>query len=85
MNKLANDNDKKAKVNRKIQNIATDIQNNMDGLYTTTYFTTPQGNNDVKGIARDINDSIARLVNRNMNTIGIPSVSVLYSRIFNKS
>ena len=82
---MANDNDKKAKVNRKIQNIATDIQNNMDGLYTTTYFTTPQGNNDVKGIARDINDSIDQIVNRNMNTIGIPSVSVLYSRIFNKS
>ena len=79
-------NDKKMnRVNRRIQNIATSVQSNMDSLYTTTYFSTPRGKNDVRDITQDINDTIDGIVNRNMDTIGMPSVSVLYSRIFNKT
>ena len=73
------------RVNRRIQNIATSVQSNMDSLYTTTYFSTPRGKNDVRDITQDINDTIDGIVNRNMDTIGMPSVSVLYSRIFNKT
>ena len=79
-------NDKKMnRVNRRIQNIATNVQSNMNSLYTTTYFSTPRARDDVKNIAQDINDTIDGIVSRNMDTIGLPSVSVLYSRIFNKS
>lgn len=82
---MAKNNPKLDKANRRIQNIASSIQSNMDSLYRTTYFSTPQANNDVKGLAQDINDNIDKIVSRNMDTIGIPSVSVLYSRLFDKS
>lgn len=82
---MAKNNPKLDKANRRIQSIASNIQSNMDSLYRTTYFSTPQANNDVKGLAQDINDNIDKIVSRNMDTIGIPSVSVLYSRLFDKS
>lgn len=80
------DNEKKLKkANKKIQNIASGIQSNMDSLYTSTYFSTPRANNDVKFLADNINDNIDRIISRNQNTIGMPSVSVLYTRIFNQT
>jgi len=80
------DNEKKLKkANKKIQNIASGIQSNMDSLYTSTYFSTPRANNDVKILADNINDNIDRIISRNQNTIGMPSVSVLYTRIFNQT
>lgn len=77
--------DKQELANKKIENIASNIQNNMDALYTTTYFSTPAMSNDVKILSQNINDNIDRIVSRNMNTIGMPSVSILYSRLFNKN
>lgn len=81
---MARDEKQMAKVNRKIQNLATGVQGNMDSLYTTTYFSTPQATNDVKGISKSINDNIDNIVNRNMSSFGMPSVSVLYQRMINK-
>lgn len=82
---MARNDQKMERANRKIQNIAANVQDNMDALYRTTYFSTPQASNDIKNLAQDINDNIDKIVNRNMDTIGMPSVSVLYSRIFNKA
>ena len=60
------------------------IQQNLDSLYRTTYFSTPAANNDVRTLTQDINDNIDKIVSKNLNTIGSPSISVLYSRIYNE-
>lgn len=73
------------KANRRIQKMAGAIQANMDSLYKTTYFTSPQGNRDITDLTQSINDNIDKIVTRNMSTIGMPSISVLYSRMFNKA
>ena len=72
-----NDDKKLNKTNKKIQNIAAKVQDNMDALYQSTYFSTPQASNDIKSLSNDINANIDKIVSSNQNTIGMPSVSVL--------
>lgn len=81
---MANE-DKKNQANRKIQNIAAGIQSNMDSLYQTTYFSSPQASNDIKNLSQDINDNIDKIVSRNMNTMGMPTMSILFSRLLGDS
>ncbi len=69
------------KANRNIQNIVKGISGNMDDLYRSTYMTTPQQSSDLEDLNNRINSSIDNIVNRNVETIGLPSVSKLYSRI----
>lgn len=64
-----------------IKNIARGISGTMDDLYKSTYMSTPQQSKDLIDLSARINSSIDNIVNRNMETIGIPSVSKLYSRI----
>ena len=73
------------KANKKIQDLAAGVQDNMDSLYRTTYFSTPQAGNDVNKIATAINNNIDSIVNRNMSSFGMPSVSVLYQRLMNQN
>ena len=74
-------NNKVDKANRNIQNIAKSISGNMDDLYRSTYMSTPQQGDDLEQLSTRINASIDNIVNRNMETVGIPSVSKLYSRL----
>lgn len=74
-------NDKIEKANRNIQNIVKGVTTNMDDLYRSTYMSTPQQSSDLKDLTDRINSSIDNIVNRNMETIGLPSVSKLYSRM----
>ena len=69
------------KANRNIQNIVKGISTNMDDLYRSTYMSTPQQSSDLEDLSNRINNSIDNIVNRNIETIGLPSVSKLYSRI----
>lgn len=69
------------KADRNIKKIITGISGSMDDLYRSTYMSTPQQNNDLKNLNDRINASIDNIINKNMETIGIPSVSKLYSRI----
>ena len=78
---MARNNNKIAKANRNIQNIAKGISGNMDDLYRSTYMSTPQQSTDLEDLNTRINNSIDNIVNSNMETIGIPSVSKLYSRM----
>ena len=79
-------NDKKPdRGNRRIQDLANSIKANMDSIYQQTYFSSPQASNDADAITQSIHNNIDSIVNRNMNTIGAPSISVLYSRIFEKN
>lgn len=81
---MANDKNTQ-KANRRVQDLADSIRSNMDSLYQSTYFSSPQASKEVDTITQSIHDNIDNIVNRNMNTIGKPSISVLYSRIFNKN
>ena len=73
------------KANKRIQSLATGVQDNIDSLYKTTYFSTPQAGNDVNDVTAAINRNIDSIVNRNMSSFGMPSVSVLYQRLMNQN
>ena len=64
-----------------IANIANTISNTMNSLYRSTYMTTPQNKNSVDKLGIEINKSIDNIVGRNMDIVGVPSVSKLYSRL----
>ena len=78
---MAKDNKAITRANRNIQNIAQGISGNMDALYRSTYMSTPQQSQDLADLNDRINAGIDRIVNRNMETTGMPSVSNLYARI----
>lgn len=78
---MAKDNKAITRANRNIQNIAQGISGNMDALYRSTYMSTPQQSQDLEDLNDRINAGIDRIVNRNIETIGMPSVSNLYARI----
>lgn len=64
-----------------VANIANTISNTMNSLYRSTYMTTPQNKNSVDNLGYQINKSIDNIVGRNMDIVGVPSVSKLYSRL----
>lgn len=66
---------------RKIKNLSASIQKNIDSLHKNTYYDDPSIGNDVDDLTRKINNNIDRIVRHNMNTVGVPSVSKLYSRL----
>ena len=79
-------NDKAAnKVSKTIRDIAKGISGNMDYLYRNTYMTSPQQNKDLDDLNSRINNSIDKIVNKNIDMVGMPSVTKLYSRISEKS
>lgn len=67
--------------NRSMQKLALGISDTMDSLYRKTYMATPQQSNTLKGLNDEINAHIDNIVNRNMDSRGVPSVSSLYTRI----
>ena len=71
------------RANKNIQNIASTLNNNMDALYRNTYMTDPQQNKDLEDLNSRINANIDKIVSKNMDTHGMPSVTQLYSRISN--
>ena len=68
------------RANRNIQNIAKGISNNMDALYRSTYMSSPQQGRDLKDLGDRINDSLDKIVSRNMDSVGVPSITKLYMR-----
>lgn len=77
---MARDNKSIAKASRNIQDIANGISGNMDALYRSTYMTSPQQGKDLQDLNDRINDNIDKIVTRNIDTVGMPSVSKLYTR-----
>ncbi len=67
--------------NKNIQDAAKSISDTMDDLYRSTYMSSPQQGKDLRSLNDKINNSIDRIINKNMETTGMPSVSKLYSRI----
>lgn len=67
--------------NQDIQNIANGISGNMDALYRSTYISSPQHGKELKDLNDKINSNIDRIISKNMDTVGLPSISKLYERI----
>lgn len=57
------------------------VNNSLRSLYTTTYYTTPHSQQGLDDLRAKINANLDRIVDTNMDTMGIPSVSKLYSRM----
>jgi len=70
-----------AKANREAQKTATIIRNNLDKLYTGIYSSSPQSSYDSRSVVNSINDKVDKIINNNMDTIGMPTVSKLFARI----
>lgn len=50
-------------------------------MYQTTYYNSPAESDELNALSARINSHIDSITNYNMNTIGMPSVSKLYSRL----
>ena len=57
------------------------ITRNMKSTYTSTYYSQPNNADALKQLRDKIDSNIDRIVNTNMDTAGVPSVSKLYSRL----
>lgn len=57
------------------------LNRSMNSLYTTTYYSPPGNSNSLDNLRDRINGNIDRIVNQNMDMVGTPSVSRLYSRM----
>ena len=80
-------NNKKAddqKQTKRVNKLANFIQSNIDKLYQTTYYSSPTNKKDLDNIKAKIDDSIGAIVSNNMDSIGMPNISKMYSRIFEK-
>lgn len=78
-------NDKKAgpaRIPSGIKKLATSLQGNIERLYQTTYFSKPTNQNDLSTIKINIDKSIDNIITNNLNNVGIPNISKLYSRLF---
>lgn len=78
---MAKDDKNKKVSNKTINNLVSSIRGNMDNLYKNTYFSQVNNKKDLNSIKADIDDSIDNIINANINNVGIPNVSQLYSRL----
>lgn len=81
---MAKSNRSIARANNNIKNIAKGVNSTMDTLYRTTYMTNPQQSHDLNDLSSRINTSLDKIVDRNMDMTGLPSVTKLYSRMAGK-
>ena len=73
------------KANENIADAIKNMSNGMDTLYRATYMSSPQQSKDLDDLNDKINNSIDRIVDRNVDIVGTPSVTRLYSRILNSN
>ena len=69
------------KANRRIKAVMQGVSDNLDNMYRSTYMSSNQQSKDLKDLSQRINANLDNIVNRNMDTHGLPSVSTLYSRL----
>lgn len=75
----------KQKANRRINKLGTFIQNNLDKLYTSTYYSQPSNKKDLNDIKSKLDDSIDNIVSANKDNTGKATMSSLYSRAMKSS
>lgn len=67
--------------NKLIQSLMNSIRGGLDNLYSNTYATTPLNRKDLDSLKKDIDTSMDNIINNNINSVGSPSISNLYSRL----
>ena len=65
--------------------MAERIQNGMDDLYKSTYYSDTSNKDQLNGIKNDINISIKNIMDLNSDNTGEPNISKLYERILLKT
>lgn len=70
-----------SRLNKNMRDLAQGISSSMDDLHRATYMSTPQQNKDLDDLNDKINQSIDNIVSANINTIGTPSITKLYTRL----
>lgn len=66
---------------KQINQFAGNIKDGMNQIYANTYFNTIQNNKDLDDIRKGIDSSISKIISRNYNSIGMPSITHLYTRL----
>ena len=72
---MANDN------NGLLAKLMARVNRSMNSTYTSTYYTQPNNADALDALRSKIDSNLDRIVNANMDTTGVPSVSKLYSRL----
>ena len=79
---MAKSNDRAiSKANKNISKLAKGVTDNINSIYRSTYMTNTNQSDDLKKISDDINNSLDKIVNKNMDMFGKPSMSSFYSRL----
>ncbi len=74
-----------AKQNKMIGKLVNNIQSGIDSLYNNTYYSQVMNRRDLEVAKNSIDLSIDKIISNNMNNIGSPNISQLYSRMQLKS
>ena len=72
--------DKKSS-NNLINKLSNTVQNNLDNLYTKTYYSQSSNKQDLDSIKTKLDDSIDNIVSVNLDNTGKGTMSTLYSRM----
>lgn len=73
-------NDQKIRKNR-ISGLVSGIRSTMGGLYGRTYYSDPKVSKDLDFLTSSINKNIDRITSNNIDNIGMPMISKMYSRL----
>lgn len=78
---MAKKDDKKRSSSGIINRLSNTIQNNLDNLYSKTYYSQPSNKQDLESIKSKLDSSIDNIVSVNMDNTGKGTMSTLYSRM----
>lgn len=78
---MARKDDKKKSSSGIINKLSNTIQNNLDNLYSKTYYSQPSNKQDLESIKSKLDSSIDNIVSVNMDNTGKGTMSTLYSRM----
>lgn len=76
--------EQQARALKKTSKLGEFIQSNMDKLYQAIHYTDPTNKKDLDNIKLQIDASIDSIVANSVDAIGVPNISKMYSRIFDK-
>lgn len=77
------DENKRTVIPSSIRKLANTVQDNLNGLYARTYFSSPNNKNDLEITKSKINKTLDDIISNNKNNTGSTSVASLYTRLDN--
>ena len=83
-NSKKNDKAKQQRAGRQIKKLSDFVQNNLDSLYSKTYYSQASNRQDLEDIRNKLDTSIDNIITVNRNNTGNGTMSTLYSRMQSK-